>query len=108
MRPDTSPRIGYSRSTGTMLDAPSVTSAEDQDPGRMRDGHDEPEPDGGPQRASRADEIRGHDGLAVAGRERMERTEPECDRERHEQRDRIEAVALEERAELGRNALGHA
>src|SRR5207253_1631710 len=55
---------------------------EDEDTERMRHRDGEPEADGLAARAPAAHEVRGHDGLAVTGRNGMHDAEPERDGKR--------------------------
>jgi hypothetical protein len=72
-------------------------------------GHDEAEEHGVPGRAARAHEVCGHDGLAVAGLERVERAEARGDREGKQDHANAQRPIRDQRREgrTGRAGHGH-
>ena len=98
--PDTTPRIGYSRSGGRKLDAARVIAASASTPRVCDTVTARPEPDGLPAGAPAADEVGGHDRLAVPRRERVDDAEREGDGERDEDRERRQVLDVDERREV--------
>ena len=77
--------------------APDHERGDDEDPQRVRHRDRQAQPNRVDRRSARPDEVRRHQGLAVAGRQGVARAEGERGRDREEQDERGEVALAEDR-----------